>query len=55
MVNYFNEEHILVLGSASMDVIGRASTTIQPNTSSPGQVRMSYGGTARNVAENLPD
>jgi pseudouridine kinase len=53
MGNHSNEDHILVLGSASMDVIGRASTTIQPNTSSAGQVRMSYGGTARNVAENL--
>ena len=44
---------ILVIGSASIDIIARASVTIQPGTSSPGHVRMSYGGVARNVAENL--
>jgi pseudouridine kinase len=44
---------ILVIGSAGVDIIARASVTIQSGTSSPGVVRMSYGGVARNVAENL--
>lgn len=46
-------ERILVIGSAGVDIVARASSTIQSGTSSPGQVRMSYGGVARNVAENL--
>jgi pseudouridine kinase len=44
---------VLVIGSSGIDLVGRASEPIQHNTSNPAYVRMSYGGVARNVAENL--
>lgn len=45
--------HILVIGAASVDVKGRAHTELQPGTSVPGDVTVSFGGVGRNVAENL--
>lgn len=47
------EGHVLVIGAAGTDIIGRASASLQIGTSNPGQVRMCYGGVARNIAENL--
>lgn len=44
---------ILVLGAAGVDVIGRLTTDLQPAASNPARIRRSYGGVARNVAENL--
>ncbi len=44
---------VLVLGAASMDIKGRAAGPLVPGTSNHGQVRLSLGGVARNVAENL--
>jgi pseudouridine kinase len=44
---------IVVLGSSVMDVIGRPLTALHPRSSAPGVVRLSPGGVARNVAENL--
>jgi pseudouridine kinase len=45
--------HILVIGSASTDLKGHAKREVQRGTSVPGTVTLSYGGVARNVAENL--
>lgn len=44
---------VLVIGSSGIDLVGRASEPIQHKTSNPAYVRMSFGGVARNVAENL--
>lgn len=44
---------VLVIGSAGLDLIGRPLASLQLATSNPGRLRMSYGGVARNVAENL--
>jgi pseudouridine kinase len=44
---------VLVIGSSGIDLVGRASKPIQHGTSNPAYVRMSLGGVARNVAENL--
>jgi pseudouridine kinase len=44
---------VLVIGSAGFDLVGRASEKIRHGTSNPAYVRMSFGGVARNVAENL--
>jgi pseudouridine kinase len=44
---------VLVLGAAGMDVIGRLELDLQPATSNPARIRSSFGGVARNVAENL--
>jgi pseudouridine kinase len=48
-----SERPVLVIGSSGVDVIGRALGETQDGTSNPGIVRVSYGGVARNVAENL--
>ena len=46
-------EHILVIGATLMDVKGRPAAGLEPGTSNPARIRMTRGGTARNVAENL--
>ncbi len=47
------EGPVLVVGAAGMDIVGRATRQLEPGTSNPGQLRISHGGVARNVAENL--
>ena len=44
---------VLVIGSAGTDLIGRARDHLHAGTSNPGQMRVSQGGVARNVAEDL--
>lgn len=44
---------VLVIGSSGVDIVGRLKGELLPRTSSPAQIRTSYGGVARNVAENL--
>lgn len=44
---------VVVIGAACLDVKGHVPGHIQPATSNPGQVRVTVGGVARNVAENL--
>jgi len=44
---------VLVIGSSGIDLVGRATEEIQHGTSNPSYVRISFGGVARNVAENL--
>ena len=48
-----SQAHVLVVGAAGLDTKGRALGPLQPNTSNPGSIRISVGGVARNVAENL--
>jgi len=45
--------YVLVIGSAGLDIVGRANVDLHIGTSNPSNLRMSFGGTARNVAENL--
>lgn len=47
------ESRVLVIGSAGIDVKGRPAHVPVPGTSNPGQIRVSIGGGARNIAENL--
>lgn len=55
----FNEESIssdkpvLVIGAAGWDVVGKLKDDLEHGTSNPAQIQLSYGGAARNVAENL--
>jgi pseudouridine kinase len=44
---------VLVIGAAGMDMVGMLKSDLRPNTSNPAQIRYSFGGAARNVAENL--
>ncbi|MBV6396347.1 MAG: Pseudouridine kinase [Anaerolineales bacterium] len=46
-------EHILLLGAACLDIVGRLDAELMPGASNPARIRASYGGVARNVAENL--
>ncbi|GIV63808.1 MAG: carbohydrate kinase family protein [Chloroflexota bacterium] len=47
------EKRVLVIGAASLDVLGQPIGMPEPGTSNPSHVRTSFGGVARNVAENL--
>lgn len=44
---------VLVIGAAGVDIIGRLRGDLRTGTSNPAQIRSSFGGVARNVAENL--
>jgi pseudouridine kinase len=44
---------VLVIGGAGLDIVGQPKDELQPATSNPARIRMSFGGVARNVAENL--
>ena len=44
---------VLVIGAAGMDMVGRLKSELRPHTSNPAQIRYSFGGAARNIAENL--
>jgi pseudouridine kinase len=44
---------IVVVGNAGMDIVGRPWAPLVLGSSAPGEVRLSPGGVARNVAENL--
>ncbi|MDH3943355.1 MAG: carbohydrate kinase family protein [Anaerolineae bacterium] len=44
---------ILILGAASIDFVGRLDADPKLGTSNPARIRTSFGGTARNVSENL--
>jgi pseudouridine kinase len=48
-----DEGHVLVIGAAGIDVKGRPDEPLQKATSTPGYIRFSLGGVARNIAENL--
>ncbi|NLF15425.1 MAG: MarR family transcriptional regulator, partial [Anaerolineaceae bacterium] len=45
-----SSDHILVIGAASIDTKGRAREPIRAGTSTPGTIRVSVGGVARNIA-----
>lgn len=47
------DKHILVIGATLLDVKGKPLSGLEPSTSNPAHIRMTRGGTARNVAENL--
>lgn len=47
------EKPVLVLGSSSVDIVGLIENKMERGTSNPGKINTSYGGTARNFAENL--
>lgn len=44
---------VLVIGAAGVDIVGRLRGELRPKTSTSAQIRSSFGGVARNVAENL--
>lgn len=44
---------VLVIGAAGLDMVGRVKSDLRQHTSNPAQIRLAFGGAARNVAENL--
>ncbi len=44
---------VVLIGSACFDVKGTVGEQFYPSSSNPGRVRVSLGGTARNIAESL--
>lgn len=44
---------VIVIGATAVDVKGRAAQPLASGSSVPGRIRVSEGGVARNVAENL--
>jgi pseudouridine kinase len=44
---------VIVVGGAGVDLIGRLDGDLRVGTSNPARIRTSFGGSARNVAENL--
>ena len=48
-----SDPQVVVIGAATIDTKGRVQTELLPGTSTPGEIRVSVGGVARNVAENL--
>lgn len=48
-----NQPNVVVIGSSTLDMKGRPNSALVSGTSNPGSIRISPGGVARNVAENL--
>lgn len=46
-------QNVLVIGASGLDVVARLRGDLQMETSNPARIRTSFGGVARNVAENL--
>ncbi len=44
---------VLVIGASGVDLVGRLTAELSPHSSSPAEIRSSFGGVARNIAENL--
>ncbi|GAB4472861.1 MAG: PfkB family carbohydrate kinase [Anaerolineales bacterium] len=43
----------MVIGAAGVDIVGRLEGELQEGSSNPARIMTTYGGVARNVAENL--
>ena len=54
MSDLLNDEgYVLVVGSSGLDMVCRSRDELRYGTSNPGKLRISPGGVARNVAENI--
>lgn len=47
------DAYVVVFGASVVDIFGFSAAKYRPYNSTPGQVRMSFGGVCRNIAENL--
>ncbi|MCK8058316.1 MULTISPECIES: carbohydrate kinase family protein [unclassified Fusibacter] len=45
--------YVVVFGASVVDIFGFSSNKYRPYNSTPGRVKMSFGGVCRNIAENL--
>ncbi len=44
---------VLVVGAAGVDIVGKLQSNLHEGSSNPARIRTTFGGVARNVAENL--
>jgi len=44
---------VLVIGACGVDIVGRLKGELRSESSTPAEIRSTFGGVARNVAENL--
>ncbi len=42
-----------LIGGANIDILGKSFDSLRPSDSNPGKVSVSFGGVARNIAQNL--
>lgn len=49
----FPEAPVIVLGGAGVDLVGRLDGELRTGITNPANIRTSFGGAARNIAENL--
>ncbi|MPQ43218.1 carbohydrate kinase family protein [Clostridium tarantellae] len=52
-MNLRKEPYLLVLGASVVDIFGFCGANYRPYNSTPGNVKMSFGGVCRNIAENM--
>ncbi|MGL4740428.1 MAG: carbohydrate kinase family protein [Sarcina sp.] len=52
-MNTGKEPYILVFGASIVDIFGFSKSKYRPYNSTPGEVKMSFGGVCRNIAENM--
>lgn len=48
-----NNSYVLVLGISIIDILGFCGNKYKPSDSIPGNIKVSFGGVCRNIAENL--
>lgn len=47
------EAPVLIIGGSGVDIVGRLKSELKAGMSNPANIRISFGGVSRNVAENL--
>ncbi|HII4508894.1 TPA: carbohydrate kinase family protein [Clostridium perfringens] len=52
-MNLRKEPYLLVFGASVVDVFGFSKASYRPYNSTPGHVKISFGGVCRNIAENM--
>ncbi|WP_297435867.1 carbohydrate kinase family protein [uncultured Clostridium sp.] len=52
-MNIGKEPYILVFGASIVDIFGFSKSKYRSYNSTPGEVKMSFGGVCRNIAENM--
>lgn len=52
-MNMYEEKYVVVLGASVVDIFGFCSCKYKQYDSIPGNIKMSFGGVSRNIAENM--
>ncbi|PAB56895.1 carbohydrate kinase family protein [Anaeromicrobium sediminis] len=52
-MNNYNQPYILVFGASVVDIIGFSSAKYRSYDSTPGNIKITFGGVCRNIAENM--